>query len=63
MDFASVNGRARVVRTGAITAAQFARVPRCKADGVITAREENQIRGYYGGGSLWAVPGRAEPFL
>ena len=63
MEFAAVNRMARTVRSGAITARQFAGVPRRKADLVLTAREENALRGYYGGGYLWATPARAEPLL
>ena len=63
MEFAAVNQIARTVRCAAITSDQFADVPRRKADLVITAREENQLRGYYGGGFLWATPNRAEPLL
>ena len=61
--FASVNGRRRHLRTGAITAAQFARLPRTRQPDVITQTEEDRICGYLGGGSLWATPKRAEPLL
>lgn len=62
-EFGSLDGRKRHVRTGAITAAQFARVPRTREGGIVTSREEDRIRGYFGGGLLWATPDRAEPFL
>lgn len=63
MEFVAVNGRARTVRTSAITAAQFANVPGRKSDLMVTAREENQIRGYFGGGYLYATAERTEPWL
>ncbi len=63
MGFAAIDGRARTVRTAAITAAQFADVPGRRADLTLTAREENRIRGYYGGGFLWATPARTEPLI
>jgi photosynthetic reaction center subunit H len=63
IEFTAVNGRARTVSTSAITAAQFANIPGRKADTIVTAREENQIRGYLGGGYLWATRSRAEPLI
>ena len=63
MEFAAVSQMHGTVRCGAITADQFAGVPGRKFDTVITAREENRLRGYYGGGYLWADPRRAEPLL
>ena len=52
-----------MVRTSAITGAQFANVPGRKSDLMVTAREENQIRGYFGGGYLYATSERTEPWL
>jgi len=63
MDFAAVSKLHGTVSCGAITADQFAGVPGRKFDTVITSLEENQLRGYYGGGYLWADPKRAEPVL
>ena len=63
MEFLAVNGRARTVRTSAVTGAQFANVPGRKSDLMVTAREENQIRGYFGGGYLYATSERTEPWL
>jgi photosynthetic reaction center H subunit len=63
IEFVAVNGRAGTVSTTAITAAQFANIPGRKADTIVTAREENQIRGYLGGGYLWATRSRAEPLI
>ena len=63
MEFAAVNEIARTVRTATITAAQFAGVPGRKYDTILTAMEENRLRGYYGGGYLWATSARTEPLL
>ena len=63
MEFAAVNAGNRTVRSGAITARQFAGVPGRKYDVSITAREENELRAYYGGGYLYAIPSRREPLL
>ncbi len=63
MEFAAVNAANRTVRSGAITARQFAGVPGRKRDLSITAREENELRAYYGGGYLYAIPSRREPLL
>ncbi len=63
MEFLAINGRAGTARTSAITAAQFANVPGRKSDTMVTAREENQIRGYFGGGYLYATAEGTEPWL
>lgn len=62
-EFCSVNGRKRTVRSGAITAAQFAKVPGRRAADTVTAREEQRIRGYFGGGLLWGTDLRRGPLL
>lgn len=62
-EFASVNGRARTVRTAAIPADRFAQVPGRKKDATLTALEEQRIRAYFGGGWLWATPARMGPVL
>lgn len=62
-EFASVNGRKGVVRSAAISARQFADIPGRKADTILTAREEQRIRGYFGGGLLWNTTGRLGPLL
>lgn len=51
------------VHVEAITGAQFESVPAtAKADSV-TLREEDRICGYFGAGTLYATPDRAEPLL
>lgn len=52
-----------LVKVNAITAQQFANVPRLREADRISPQEEDQVCAYYGGGTLYAVPGRTEPFL
>ncbi|MDY7097138.1 MAG: photosynthetic reaction center subunit H [Pseudomonadota bacterium] len=52
-----------LVQIDAITAAQYADVPRIKTPGQITRLEEDKIMAYFGGGYMYATPERAEPFL
>ena len=58
---------ARVVRTGvhvkALMGAQFAGVPATRHPDQVTLREEDRIAAYYGAGTLYADPDRAEPFF
>lgn len=51
------------VKVNSIFAAQFARVPGIKNPDQVTLLEEDQISGYYGGGTLYAHPNRSEPLL
>ena len=51
------------VHVNAITGAQFAHVPRTASGEQVTRLEEDKITGYYGGGTLYATPSRAEPLL
>ena len=46
-----------------ILADQFADVPGIKSPDQITLLEEDKVCAYYGGGTLYATPGRAEPRL
>lgn len=59
----TVHGRRRVYHVDAISAAQFANAPHIATAGQITRREEDQLMGYFGGGYLYGLPGRAEPLL
>lgn len=58
---------ARIKKDGvyvkSIHAAQFAKVPVTKQADVVTLLEEDMISAYYGGGTLYADPMRAEPIL
>ena len=46
-----------------ILAAQFADVPGLKLPNEVTALEEDKIMAYYGAGTLYATPARAEPLV
>ncbi len=61
--FARIDGYRKQVQVEAILANQFSRVPQIAASDRITAREEDQVSGYYGGGKLYAEPSRVEPLL
>lgn len=63
INFAAVDGRMKEVRVTAILASQFAGVPATQEPDQVTRREEDRICGYYGGGTLYATPQRAEPLL
>lgn len=52
-----------LVQIDAITAAQFADVPRLASPGQITRLEEDKIMAYYGGGYMYATAERGEPVL
>ncbi|MFQ3594936.1 MAG: photosynthetic reaction center subunit H [Sphingomonadaceae bacterium] len=55
-------GRGEVLME-AVTAAQFAGIPRPKHPTQVTRREEDMITAYLGAGYLYALPERAEPWL
>ncbi|MEI8147023.1 MAG: photosynthetic reaction center subunit H, partial [Alphaproteobacteria bacterium] len=61
--FAIVKSEPRFVYVNAITSEQFADVPGTKSPNQITFLEEDRICGYFGGGTLYATPGRSEPIL
>jgi photosynthetic reaction center H subunit len=63
MMMASVDRRRRRVVIDALTAAQFAGVPRLEADNQITLYEEERVQAYFGGGYLYATAERQEPIL
>ncbi len=52
-----------LVKVNSITSDQFYYVPRLSNPDQITPQEEDRICAYFGGGTLYAVPGRTEPFL
>ena len=51
------------VKAHSIYAAQFANVPTTKSETEVTMLEEEKISSYYGAGTLYADPLRAEPLL
>jgi photosynthetic reaction center H subunit len=60
---ALINKGKRKVVVDAITAAQFADVPRLEKSDQITLYEEERVVAYYGGGYLYATASRQEPLL
>jgi len=63
MTMALIHKPLRHVLVDAITAAQFAGVPRLSNPDQVTFYEEERVVAYYGGGFLYATPSRSEPFL
>ena len=61
--FATIDGRRGRVTTGAITAQQFAAIPRIQNPDRVTLAEEDRVVGYFAGGALYATPLRSEPLL
>ncbi len=59
----NVRGKKGVVEIDSITGAQFKDAPKLKSNEQITFAEEDRVSAYMGGGSLYATPDRAEPFL
>jgi photosynthetic reaction center H subunit len=51
------------VLVDSILSTQFEAVPKLAKPDQVTFLEEDKISAYYGGGTLWATPSRAEPFL
>jgi photosynthetic reaction center H subunit len=60
---ARVAGDKKEVRVKSILGRQFAAVPGLKTPDVVTRLEEEKIFGYYGAGTLYATPQRAETLL
>ena len=61
--YALFNKKARQVKVNAITAEQFADVPRLQNTDTITLLEEEKLVGYYAGGLMYATPTRLGPVL
>jgi len=57
------NVRARRVQVDSILGAHFADVPTTRSPDKVTSLEEEKIMAYYGAGTLYATPARAEPLL
>ncbi len=60
---ALVKGRKGVVQVDAVRGDQFADAPGIASPDTITLYEEDRIVGYFGGGYLYATPGRQEPLI
>ena len=63
INYVAINAKAGLVSTTFITSAQFSTVPATKAPETVTLLEEDKIMAYFAGGTLYAVPGRADPLL
>jgi photosynthetic reaction center H subunit len=63
INFTRFDGARRQARVKAIFARHFADVPALKNPDQVTLLEEDKIMGYYGGGTLYASPQRADPLL
>jgi photosynthetic reaction center H subunit len=63
MTFSVVKTGPNVVVVEAITGGQFEGVPTTANPDSVTLREEDRICGYYGAGTLYALPHRAEPLI
>ncbi len=63
MTFAKVDRRRNEVKVHALMSDQFGQVPALANPDQITLLEEDQVCAYYGAGTLYATPNRAEPLL
>ncbi len=63
INFAEIDGPKRRITVSALMARQFANVPLIQSADQVTLREEDQITGYYAGGTLYAAPARLGPLL
>lgn len=63
MMMAKIDRRRRRVKIDALLASQFAGAPRIGSADSITLYEEERVQAYFGGGYLYATPGRQEPYL
>jgi photosynthetic reaction center H subunit len=61
--FVDVEPRARTIRINALTSGQIAQVPALRNPDAVTMQEEERIAAFYGGGTLYSNPERAEPLL
>lgn len=63
INFAEIDGSRRRITVDAILGRQFTDVPATKHPDQVTLLEEDRIAAYYGGGTLYATPSRAEPVV
>jgi photosynthetic reaction center H subunit len=63
MTMAVINKGKKAVKVAASTGAQFAQAPVLENPDQITLYEEERVIAYYGGGYLYATPGRLEPLI
>jgi photosynthetic reaction center H subunit len=63
MNFVRIDSGRGVVKVKAIMGSQFGNVPALKSPDQITFLEEEKVTAYYGAGTLYSDPMRAEPLL
>lgn len=63
MTFVRIDKGRRTANVKAILGSQFDGVPALASPDQVTLLEEDKITAYYGGGTLYATPQRAEPLL
>jgi photosynthetic reaction center H subunit len=63
INFTRIDGGMRRVSVKAIMGHHFADVPATKNPETVTFLEEDRITAYYGAGTLYAAPSRAEPLI
>jgi photosynthetic reaction center H subunit len=61
--FCRAGGLTKTVTTEALLASQFADIPATRDPDSVTFLEEERIVSYFGAGTLYATPERAEPIL
>ena len=61
--FSDVDVKRRRVNVSALLGSQFEGVPATRSPDKVTLLEEDKITSYYGAGTLYATPQRAEPML
>jgi photosynthetic reaction center H subunit len=61
--FCRAGGLTKTVKTEALLASQFADIPATRDPDSVTFLEEERIVSYFGAGTLYATPARAEPIL
>ncbi len=59
----TIEGNPLVVRVRSLLASQFANIPQVASPTQITRLEEEKIFGYFGAGTMYATPDRAEPLI
>jgi photosynthetic reaction center H subunit len=63
VNFVDVDAKARAIKINALTSGQFSKVPALRSPDTVTLQEEERISAYYGAGTLYSDPERAEPLL
>jgi len=63
VNFSKIDMSRRVVRVRSVLGAQLRNVPKLTSPDQVSRREEDRITAYFGAGTLYATPARAEPLL